>query len=38
MEVNKPLIKELYRNTDVYLSKTVQISGWIKTIRDSKNF
>lgn len=38
MEVNKPLIKELYRNTDVYLSKTVQISGWVKTIRDSKNF
>ncbi len=32
------LIKELYRNTEKYLEKTVKISGWVKTVRDSKNF
>lgn len=32
------LIKDLYRNTEKYLSQEVQISGWVKTLRDSKNF
>ena len=32
------LVKELYRNTDTYDSKIVTVSGWVKTIRDSKNF
>lgn len=32
------LIKDLYRNTDNYISKEVQVCGWVKTIRDSKNF
>jgi len=32
------LIKDLYRNTDIYISKEIQICGWVKTIRDSKNF
>ena len=32
------LVKELYRNTQDYAEQTVQISGWVKTIRDSKNF
>ena len=32
------LIKEIYRNTENYLEKEIQISGWVKTIRDSKNF
>lgn len=32
------LIKELYKNCDTHFSKEIQVSGWIKTIRDSKNF
>ena len=32
------LVKELYRNTKDYEGKSVQVSGWVKTIRDSKNF
>lgn len=32
------LIKELFRNTHEYEEKEVEISGWVKTIRDSKNF
>ena len=32
------LVKDLYRNTLKYLSQEVQVSGWVKTLRDSKNF
>ena len=32
------LVKDLYRNTEKYLDKEVQVSGWVKTLRDSKNF
>ena len=32
------LVKDLYRNTDNYVEKEVQISGWVKTVRDSKSF
>ena len=32
------LIKDLYRNMDNFSNKTITVSGWIKTIRDSKNF
>lgn len=32
------LIKDIFRNTENYLEKEVQISGWVRTIRDSKNF
>ncbi len=32
------LIKELYRNIEEYDSKKVQVSGWVKTVRDSKTF
>ena len=38
MDKNKVLVKELYRNTDAYVGKTAQVSGWVKTLRDSKNF
>lgn len=31
-------VKELYKNNKAYDNKTVQISGWIRTIRSSKNF
>ena len=32
------LVKELFRSTDAYVGKDVTISGWVRTIRDSKNF
>lgn len=32
------LVEDLYRNTDEYVGKSVSLSGWVKTIRDSKNF
>ena len=38
METNDVLVKELYRNTDAYVGKTARVSGWVKTVRDSKNF
>lgn len=31
-------IKELYKNTDEYINKEVKIGGWVRSIRDSKNF
>lgn len=32
------LVKDLFKNTSNYEGKEVQISGWVRTIRDSKNF
>ena len=32
------LIKDLYRNTDMYSEKEIKVSGWVKTVRDSKTF
>ena len=32
------LIKDIFKNTENYLDKEIQVSGWVKTIRDSKNF
>ena len=32
------LIKDLYRETEKYADKEVIISGWIRTLRDSKTF
>ncbi len=32
------LIKELYRKADTYYSKDIEISGWVRTVRDSKFF
>ena len=31
-------IKELYRNKEEYIGKTVKLAGWIRTSRASKNF
>ncbi len=38
MDFKKVLVKDLYRNVDSYVGDTVEISGWVKTVRDSKNF
>ena len=32
------LVKSLYRNTKDYLSKDIEISGWIRTLRASNAF
>ena len=32
------LVKDLYRNTKNYIDKEVQVSGWVRTVRDSKTF
>ena len=31
-------VKELYRNQETYVGKTVKVAGWIRTSRSSKNF
>ena len=36
MEVT--LIKSIFRNPSNYFNKDIKISGWVKTIRDSKTF
>lgn len=38
MESKKALVKNLYKDTSLYSNQKVQVSGWIRTIRDSKNF
>ena len=32
------IIKKLFRETSSYLNQSVKISGWVRTIRDSKTF
>jgi asparaginyl-tRNA synthetase len=32
------LVKQLYRETEKFADKTVKISGWIRTLRNSKSF
>lgn len=36
--MKKVTIKDLYRNTENYIDKTVEVAGWVKTVRDSKAF
>jgi len=31
-------IKQLYRNTNDYINKQIEVAGWVRTIRDSKTF
>ncbi|MCM3671509.1 asparagine--tRNA ligase [Mesobacillus maritimus] len=33
----KTVVKDLYRNQENFTDKTIQISGWIRTLRDSKS-
>ena len=32
------LVKQLYKNIDEFSGKTVKLAGWVRTLRDSKNF
>lgn len=36
--MEKLIVKDLYKNTKEYCDKNVIIEGWVKTLRDSKNF
>ncbi len=31
-------VREIYRNREEYLGKTVRIGGWVRSVRDSKSF
>ena len=31
-------VRELYKNTELYIDKEVEIGGWIRNVRDSKTF
>ena len=31
-------IKELFKNTDEYIGKDIEVGGWLRSIRDSKTF
>lgn len=36
--MKKVTIKDLYRNSENYIDKTVEVAGWVRTVRDSKAF
>ena len=36
--MNKLVIKDLYGNSEKYYGKEIEISGWVRTVRDSKTF
>lgn len=36
--MEKVNIKDLYRNTQNYIEKEITLNGWVRTVRDSKNF
>lgn len=36
--MKQALIKDMYRNTESFVDQKVSLSGWVRTIRDSKTF
>ncbi|MCI9366291.1 MAG: asparagine--tRNA ligase [Clostridia bacterium] len=38
MDLKNTLVKNLYRDINCFENTTIQVSGWVKTIRDSKTF
>ena len=36
--MEKIVIKDLYRNTEKCINKEITLEGWVRTVRDSKNF
>lgn len=37
-KVEKLVVRELFKNAKSYEDKIIEITGWVRTIRDSKNF
>ncbi len=36
--MEKTTIKDLYRDSEKYIGQEVEVSGWVRTVRDSKTF
>ena len=36
--MSKLVIKDLFRKTDEFIGKEITLEGWVRTVRDSKNF
>ncbi|MBP7434043.1 asparagine--tRNA ligase, partial [bacterium] len=36
--MEKTLVKQIYRETDKFMGKQVEISGWVRTLRASNAF
>lgn len=36
--MNKIVVKDLYRNTEDFINNEITLEGWVRTVRDSKNF
>ncbi len=36
--MNYTLVKDLFRNTEKFLGQDIKVAGWVKTMRNSKNF
>lgn len=36
--MNTTLVKDLYKNIDEFNNKEINVSGWVRTLRDSKTF
>jgi asparaginyl-tRNA synthetase len=36
--MEKATVKQLYQNATAYLSKEIEVSGWVRTVRDQKTF
>ena len=34
----KTTVKEIFKETEKFIDKDIEVSGWIRTLRDSKNF
>ena len=38
MDFKKVVVKDLYRDVNSYVGDILEVSGWVKTVRDSKSF
>ena len=36
--MNRTKIAQLYADADAFAGKTVTVAGWVKSVRDMKNF
>ncbi len=36
--MNLVTVKELYRDTEKYIDQTIEVGGWVRSVRDSKTF
>ena len=32
------IVKDLYKRTDDFIDKDIKLGGWVRTLRNSKNF